>query len=122
MFKDVALVVSSLSLLANEYWAVRTAEPESFAQAKLGLETKMATLGVEDAASISPTRLGEVEEQYTVNYRVGFKSRQLLERHLRGGSNTKDDHYCMRIYYFWDDEQQKVVVGHLPSHLDTRAT
>lgn len=41
---------------------------------------------------------------------------------LRGGSSTKDNRYCLRIYFFWDDSRQKVVVGHLPSHLETRAS
>lgn len=122
VFRDVTLVARCLQLLAQEYWSLRTAEPEQFASARLAFETQMQNLGVNEAASISDSRLGEVAEQYTVNYAIGFRSRQVLDRHLRGGSNSKDDHLCMRIYFFWDADQQKTVVGHLPSHLDTRAT
>jgi len=46
---------------------------------------------------------------------------KLLNLHLRKGT-TKDDRYCLAIYFFWDDEKRRVVVGWLPSHLDNRLT
>lgn len=122
VYEDVALVAKSLQLLANQYWSLRTAEPESFEAARQAFESRMQELGVDESASISDNRAGEVAEQYTVSYTVGHRSRHVLDRHLRGGANTKDERYCMRIYFFWDGEKQKVIVGHLPSHLDTRAT
>jgi hypothetical protein len=48
--------------------------------------------------------------------------KQLLALHFKNGGNTRDPERCLRIYYFWDDESQQVVVGSLPGHLDTRAT
>jgi hypothetical protein len=44
-----------------------------------------------------------------------------LDLHLRKGS-TKDDQYCLAIDFFWDDQEQQVVVGWLPGHLDNRMT
>jgi hypothetical protein len=122
VFQDVALVVGCLQLLANEYWSMRVADQEQYASKRAAFEGRMQELGVDEAPSISDSRLGEVEEQYTIHYATERRTKQVLDRHLRGGSNTKDDRYCMRIYFFWDDAQQKVVIGHLPSHLDTRAT
>jgi len=122
VYKDVDLVMSCLQLLATEYWLMRTAEPEEHDGAKLAYERKLSELRVDEGASISATARGQFEDQYCVSYMIGHKSTQVLERHLRGGSNTKDDRYCLRIYFFWDHEKQIVVVGHLPSHLDTSAS
>lgn len=35
---------------------------------------------------------------------------------------SKDRRYCLRIYFFWDDQDQIVVIGDLPHHLDTSDT
>lgn len=59
---------------------------------------------------MSDASRGRFEEQYTVKYQIRHTAKQTLDCHLRGGSNTKDDRYCMRIYFFWDDEQQKSLV------------
>ena len=48
--------------------------------------------------------------------------KRVLAWHLKNGGNTRDPERCLRIYYFWDDETQQVVVGSLPGHLKTRAT
>lgn len=122
VFKDLELVANCLQLLATEYWLMRTADPTAHDAAKLAYERKLSEIGVDEAASISVTTRGQYEDQYCVHYMIGHTSRQVLERHLRGGSNTKDDRYCLRIYFLWDYEKQKVVIGHLPSHLDTRAS
>jgi len=82
----------------------------------------MQKLGVEEGPSVSDSTLGKFDQQYEVAYQIGYRSKQVLERHIKGGSNARDPRYCMRIYFFWDDERQKVVVGHLPSHLDTLST
>jgi len=44
-----------------------------------------------------------------------------MDRHLVKGT-SRDPRFCMRIYFFWDDEENVVVVGHLPGHLTTAAT
>lgn len=42
-----------------------------------------------------------------------------LDRHLRKGTG-RNPRECMRIYFFWSDEDSQVVIGFLPAHLDTR--
>lgn len=121
-FEDVELVFRCIRLLAEEYWRLRTASKDEYEDAKRAFGEKLKHLGVDEEASITPTRLGELREQYTVDYTIGQSSTQILNRHLRGGSSTKENRYCLRIYFFWDDARQKVVVGHLPSHLETRAS
>ena len=44
-----------------------------------------------------------------------------LDRHLKG-RNSRDPRLGFRLYFFWDDDTEQVVVGWLPNHLETRAT
>jgi len=46
----------------------------------------------------------------------------LVEWHIKNGGNTREPRRCLRIYYFWDELQQLVVVVSLPAHLRTGAT
>lgn len=122
-FGNVALVCQSLKLLAEAYWDMRANTDASQRDVLVvRWEEGLKALGLEfNSHSLAENRLGEFRDQYTIDYRIGQKPKQVLGPHLKFGS-TKDDHYCMRIYFIWDDERQMVVVGHLPSHLDTRAT
>ena len=58
-------------------------------------------------------------DAYYVNYPIGTTQRVFLQFHLERG-NRHEDRYCMRIYFFWDDDTNQVVVGWLPSHLSNR--
>lgn len=48
--------------------------------------------------------------------------RVTVEWHIKNGGNTRDPRRCLRIYYFWDDETQQVVIATLPAHIRTGAT
>lgn len=121
VYEDVSLVVSCLELLAGEYWGLRTSSPEERDAAAIAYQARLSFLEVDEAPSSSAQMRGRFEEQYSVDYPIRHRSRQQLDRHLRCG-NSREARFCLRIYYLWDDEQQKVVVGHLPSHLDTPAS
>jgi hypothetical protein len=45
-----------------------------------------------------------------------------VEWHIKNGGNTRDPHHCLRIYYFWDDDNQTVVIVSMPAHIHTSAT
>lgn len=45
-----------------------------------------------------------------------------VEWHLKNGGNTRDPRRCLRIYYFWDEESQLVVIATVPAHIRTGAT
>lgn len=45
-----------------------------------------------------------------------------VEWHLKNGGNTRDPRRCLRIYYFWDEESQLVVIATMPAHIRTGAT
>jgi len=116
-FEDPTLVYRSLVLLGNEYRDTRLAHgPE--AQRKC--QKRCNELGVQITRSISACRAGEQGDQYLVTYPCEGSNR-FLDWHLKKGT-TKDDRLCLRIYFFWDLRVKLVVVGWLPSHLDTRST
>jgi hypothetical protein len=75
-------------------------------------------LGLSEEPTFTGDRWGEEGDTYLVRY-VG--RRCLLDRHLKKGT-SKDERYCFQLYFFWDEESGQVVVGWLPSHLDTRVT
>jgi len=66
-------------------------------------------------------RAGEQGKTYFVRFPTHTDTPRFLEFHLRKGA-TKDVRYCLAIYFFWDEDTQQVIVGWLPSHLETRAT
>lgn len=45
-----------------------------------------------------------------------------VEWHIKNGGNTRDPRRCLRIYYFWDEESQLVVIATMPAHIRTGAT
>lgn len=46
----------------------------------------------------------------------------LVEWHIKNGGNTHDPLRCLRIYYFWDEDSQNVVIATMPAHVRTGAT
>jgi len=116
-YENVKLVYQSLLLLANEYRNMKlghNGEKEAF-------DRQLDNLKVECSPSISRERAGEKGETYFVQYPNHTANKRFLELHIRKGS-TKNDRYCLRVYFFWDDETRQVVVGWLPSHLENRLT
>jgi len=45
-----------------------------------------------------------------------------VEWHIKNGGNTHDPRRCLRIYYFWDEGSQAVVIVTMPAHIRTSAT
>lgn len=119
VYEDVELVGRALMLLANEYWQMRMHGGEE--GAKRSFEDKCTSLGLSLSGSITKHRAGEEGDQYFVEWPQGSGKKAFLEQHLRKGT-TKDDRYCLGIYFFWSDDDACVVVGWLPSHLDNRMT
>ncbi len=116
-YEDVELVYKSLLLLANEY----RDRCLGHHGAKERFEEMYRSLNLDYDRSISKTRANEQGDQYFVRFPASSASKRFLEWHLRKGT-TKDNRYCLGIYFFWDQETQQVVVGWLPSHLDNRMT
>ena len=56
-------------------------------------------------------------------FQIDWQGRRAdVEWHIKNGGNTRDPARCLRIYYFWDDSSQQVVIASMPAHLRTGAT
>jgi len=117
-FEHVDLVYKSLKLLADEYWDLRV---NGGRDRQKKWHSGLEALGLSVSPSISKSRAGEQKDEYFVNYPVGTipPKKKFLEQHLKRG-NDRDERFCFRLYFFWDKSKKLVVVGWLPSHLDTR--
>lgn len=74
---------------------------------------KLGTLNLEDRISIKKEFAGLYGDEYFVTHEG---DKHFLDKHLaRGGA--RDPKRCLRIYYTYDSASEKIIVGHLPSHL-----
>ena len=114
-YENVKLVYQCLKLLASSYYDYCTGQStyERFTAA-----CKQVDAGLAESGAITDASAGMQGDSYYLQYK-GKKRK--LERHLTKG-NSKDRRYCLRIYFFWDDQDQVVVIGDLPHHLDTSTT
>lgn len=103
------LVCTALELLAGAYREYRTGN-----LSQENLDALFAPLGFKIEGSVAPNVAGELGDTYFVRW--GGK-RRFLDLHLLKGGG-RDERYCMRIYFFWDADTSRVVVGYLPAHLD----
>lgn len=54
------------------------------------------------------------------SYKAWWQGRRCtVDQHVKGGGNTRDPKRCLRIYYFWEPDQQQTVIDHLPGHRTT---
>jgi hypothetical protein len=112
-FADPKLIYQALLLLRDHYVAMRV---EGGAERRVAFEQACKALKLEDSLVGDATRTHR--DLYTVDYRGRPRT---LDRHLKRGV-AHDDTRSFRLYYFWDDEAETVVVGWLPSHLDNAMT
>lgn len=111
-FSDVGLVYKSLKLLGTEYYQMRHG-----LISRADFKDACDKLGVTESSSISDVSAGEVKEKYTIIYRG---KPQKIDRHIKNNTSARDPLKVMRIYFFWDDDDEKVVICSLPQHLPNR--
>jgi hypothetical protein len=72
---------------------------------------------------VTLTQSGEFSaSRYASEYTVQYgKQRRVLDMHLKRGT-SRDAAKCLRVYWFYDQERERVVIGHLPGHLTTSFT
>lgn len=112
-YKDIVLVAKGIRLLANEYRAMRLGDG-----AQPDYEHARSDLGVEVTSSGNEATLRQWPEEYEVAW---DGEKRFLDMHLKRGT-SREPKNCLRIYFFWDENSEQVVVGHLPSHLTNEAT
>ncbi len=112
-FHDPQFIYHALLLLRDQYVPMRI---EGTPERRRSYEEALDALQLEDSATGEGVKFSA--DLYSVQY---GGTRRPLDRHLKG-SDSRDRRYGFRLYFFWDDEGQVVVVGWLPSHLDNRAS
>ncbi|MCW5222038.1 hypothetical protein D5041_20560 [Verminephrobacter aporrectodeae subsp. tuberculatae] len=112
-YEDPALIYRALLLLKEYYVPMRIHGGDDRKQA---YDQALASLHLKEEHTGNATKCNG--DQYSVQY-AGH--RKVLVRHLKKG-NAHNPRHCFRLYFFWDDESQLVVVGWLPSHLDNKVT
>ena len=115
-FKQPPLVYESLLLLANEYRQMRIHGGDEYVKA---YRDGLKRLKLDQARSISESRVGEQGDEYYVNHPYQPNRKVFLDEHLRRG-NDRDQRNTLRIYFAWEQQEQVVIVGWLPGHLTTR--
>lgn len=107
------LIGAALDLLAGPYRDYRLGRitRESF-------DALMYAEGLKLSGSVQPLTAGAYGDAYFVMW---AGRRRFLEAHLLKGSD-RDERYCFRLYFFWDADSQRVVVGSMPAHLDCSLT
>jgi len=110
-FDDPSLIYKALLVLRDQYVPMRL---YGGAERQAAYTKALGELHIEESATGDGAKFeGDV---YTVQYQG---KRRGLDKHLKAG-NSREPRFCFRLYFFWDDESQVVVVGWLPSHLENR--
>jgi len=117
-FTETQRTFEALLLLAGVY---RDAKRGATERAKEALDTALEALEFECTPAFTPASLGRFREQYELKYPLGSDRTRTLDLHLKKG-NSYDPRFALRVYFFWDEETEQVVVGWLPGHLDNTHT
>lgn len=113
VYEQPSLIYEALLLLRDFYVPMRR---DGTVEAKERFEAGLRRLKLENSL------IGESKRFNGAQYSVRFGGRpREFEWHLKRG-DARDRTHCFRLYYFWDDETQNVIVGWLPSHLDNALT
>lgn len=109
-YEDKALVYHCLAKLARDYVDAR--------RAGLPVEGLFESLGVQLERTGSESHLRQWEEEYFFTHR---HQSEFLEWHIKKGTGHNEIN-TLRIYFFYDEEDESVIVGHLTGHLTNAMT
>lgn len=115
-FRDVPLVYDALLMMRDLYVPMKRVGGIDL---KNAFDQRLAELGLENKPCFAQENKAK---NYGGAYYVRYQdSTRELDWHLKG-SNSRDGRLGFRLYYFWDAETARVVVGYLPGHLKTDIT
>lgn len=116
-FKDIPLAYKAMEWLVKHYIPMRTRSADDN-------ETRERCQQALDALGLEESDVGTAKniKRYKQEYKRQYEGRQItLDRHLKSGVGFGGD-YQFRLYFHYDDDANKVVVGHMPTHLTNRLT
>ena len=111
---DLQLFCDAIEVLALDY--------RQFLLGKISMEELNEHRKNRDAAALEIAPSGDASiKRFAEDYKVPYQGhgcdgngRRTLDRHLKYGVESQ---HLLRIYFFWDDSIQKVVIGSMPKHL-----
>jgi len=104
-YQDAAALYAALELLASTYRLVKLGQA-----AREQLQAEADALRMELRGSVEPFN---ATDEYFVRW---AGRRRFLDQHIcKGGS--RDPRFTLRVYFTWDEELKKVIVGWCPGHL-----
>lgn len=109
-FNEPELVFRCLERLARQYVDAR--------RDGTSINSIFTDLGVSLERTGDPNRLSQWKEKYFVPHRGVSR---FLDVHLKRGSDHNEAN-TLRIYFFYDEDDEQVIVGHLPGHLTNSHT
>jgi len=110
-FKDTELVYNALLMMRDLYVPMRR---DGGIELVNKFDQRLAELGLENSPCFAQdNKAKNFGGAYFVRYQ---SSKRELDWHLKG-SNSRDGRRGFRMYYFWDAESSRVVVGYFPGHL-----
>ncbi len=112
-YEDIPFAYRVLLILRDFYVRMRRGEVSHEAY-----EEALAKEGLEDLPCFAGERSGQFGEEYFVKF---CGRRRELDRHVKG-KNSRDPRFGFRLYFFFDDTSQQVIVGSFPEHLTTGAS
>jgi hypothetical protein len=111
-FEDIPFCYRVLEMLGEIYQPMRS---EGGTEHRKTLDTACAELHVD----ISPVGSAATAHRTRDAYRAQWKGRRVvLDMHVKG-SNSRKQQEGFRLYFHYDEEEQIVVVGSFPVHLDS---
>ena len=105
---DISLLCDSLEYLANEYWDMLNGNIDEQERQRLCFLYYNRPFEV---VANSDRSMRDYPNDYSIAHRKGNAQ---LTQHLKVG---KDPMRLVRIYFFYDRADQKIVVGSMPKHL-----
>jgi len=114
-FQEQALVFKTLQALSTHYWEMRFGDRDAHLK-------RWQDFLHENHLTFGPVGIAVDSSKYGQAYRVKVDGHTYpLDLHVQG-SSTRDPSRCLRVYLHADETKKRVVIGHLPSHLDNHLT
>lgn len=100
-----------LEALATDYLDAKLGNKTAYAR----FESRLKDLRLD----CGPVGIAATHRMYSDAYHCHVDGKRYrCDMHLQGSSTT-DPKRCLRIYFYCDLEQHRIIVGHLPTHLDS---
>lgn len=113
-YSNPDLVFDALKLLENECWEMHFAG-KSDPEVRKSYADQLAALGLTDASS----KIGKIDPKIRDKYTAWVDGKKYdLDHHFKRTTSRTKQH-CFRLYYAYDNPNERIIVGHMPDHLPT---